>query len=155
MRTFTAGTALPGSDLAASDLADLAFVTPLALDFGAPAETFATLGTALLTSSHAGRVSGQLDPAGQVSWSYDHGTLSVHAGSGFLATQTGDGGFDLKVRADGSFTLRFDEAEGRQGSDAQAVFRYRAGDAVTVPTAPAGNSVVDATADGKVFFDAS
>src|SRR5690242_11938805 len=83
---------------------DLAVITPIALALGDWVTSFETLATASLASCRTGQVSGQLDAAGQVSWAYEHGTLRVHAASGFLTTGTGDGGFDLRVRADGSFT---------------------------------------------------
>jgi len=76
----------------------------------------------------AGR-NGATDDTSKLFWVYrPDGALLVKALPGFLSTQTGDGGFSMIVRPDGSWRLAFD------GSD--KVIGHEAGDPAPTPPPP-------------------
>jgi len=58
----------------------------------------------------AGGRDGATDSASDLFWLYGaNGELHVRAEAGYLTTQTGNGGFSLDVRRDGSWSLSFDD----------------------------------------------
>ncbi len=81
----------------------------------------------------------------QVYWLYSPGVgLLLEAAPGFLTTQTGNGGFNLFVGADGKWSLTFDGSATTIGSS----------DTTPVPPPPATNTMVTLPA-GPSYYDAS
>ncbi|MGH7153453.1 MAG: hypothetical protein ACREF3_05940, partial [Acetobacteraceae bacterium] len=89
---------------------------------------------------------GQEGTSQSLFWSYDpdHG-LFLDAMPGYLTTQTGNGGFRLHVRLDGSWTLVF------TGSSTVVT----SSDGGQPPPPPQDNTLAYPTGGGPVFYDAS
>ena len=87
-----------------------------------------------------------------VFWAYT-GSAGLHleAGTGYLSTASGNGGFTLDVGLDGSWNLQF-------AGTGQKIFwdaKDQLGSGATVTAPPAGNTLVTATLAPKNFFNAT
>ncbi len=100
----------------------------------------------------AGR-NGATDTSSNLFWIYGpDGGLHVRADAGYLTTQTGDGGFNLDVRADGSWSLSFDGSDTVIGhhNDPQDDQGQSA-----LPAPAPGLNVVNIPGSGAAAFDGS
>ena len=89
------------------------------------------------------------DAASKVFWTYTaEGEFHLRAASGFLTTDSGNGGFTLDVERDGSWRLTFD------GSD--KVIGHEAGEAQIPPPPPsAGLIPITIAGSGPAFYDST
>jgi hypothetical protein len=89
---------------------------------------------------------GSTNASSQVFWTYTPGVgLFLEAAPGFLTTQTGNGGFNLFVGADGQWTLSFDGSKTVISSDENS----------TVSPPPASNTTVTLPAGVASSYNAS
>ncbi|HET6608234.1 MAG TPA: hypothetical protein VFG62_16280 [Rhodopila sp.] len=102
----------------------------------------------------AGGQNGPTASNSQVFWTYTPGVgLFLEAASGFLTTQTGNGGFNLFVGADGDWTLSFDGSKTVIGSDDKSHIKPPPAGNMSV-TLPAGASSYNAAA-GNITVNGS
>jgi hypothetical protein len=140
----------PGLD---SDDFNACRLDPWNLGLGRSIPGFITLADAIIAHPDngiavAGR-DGATDATSNLYWIYTPGGgLDVAASAGYLNTQTGNGGFNLEVRPDGSWSLSFDGSNKVIGHDADD------GSATSPPPA-AGLNEVTIPGTGAASFDAS
>ena len=128
-------------------------IDPGTLGLGHSIQGFIRLVDAILVHPDNGLIAagrnGATDAASSLFWTYDpHAGLRVRAEAGYLTTKTGDGGFSLAVRPDGSWSLSFDGTHKVIGHDA--------GHGQKPPPPPAaGLPEIDLPGSGPAGFDAS
>ena len=87
-----------------------------------------------------------------VFWEYNRFTgMHLEAQPGYLTTSTGNGGFTLDVRTDGSWVLHFTGSHKTSWYDAEA----HVGSGADLPSPPTGNTTVFASLNGDTFLDAT
>ena len=92
---------------------------------------------------------GATDATSNLFWVWSpHAGLHVEAAAGFLSTQSGNGGFSLNVRPDGSWSLSFDGTHKVIGHDSDH-------GTPVAPTPAPGLNVVNIPGSGPAFFDGS
>src|SRR6266700_3264993 len=132
---------------------DFAAIDGDRLGLGHSRNGFIKLVDAILDHPNNGFVTGgrngATDATSNLFWVYSpKAGLHVEAAAGFLSTQSGNGGFSLDVRPDGSWSLSFDGTRKVIGHDRD--------DGTPVTPAPAsGLNEVDFPGTGPAFFDAS
>ena len=144
-----------GSDgLGQDDDGTFSGIDPDNLDLGQSITGFITLVDAIIALPSndfvtAGR-NGATDASSKLFWIYSpDGGLRVEATAGYLTTQTGNGGFDLEVRPDGSWSLSFDGSDKVIGHEADSEHPIQ-------PPKPAADlNVVNIPGTGANGFDAS